>query len=59
MADQENQVGEARSEERRTEEEPAQLAREQARRKDTVAREQVIEEDQEARKLMAKKQTRE
>jgi hypothetical protein len=60
MTDQKNQAAkEAKREEKRIEEEPAQLAREQARRKDTLAREQVIEEGQEARKLKAEKQTRE
>ena len=55
MRDQKNQAGkEARREEKRIEEEPAQLAREQARRETDLAREQVIAEDQEARRRKAK-----
>ena len=57
MRDQKNQAGkEARRKEKRIEEEPAQLAREQARRQTDLAREQVIAEDQEARRRKAKNQ---
>jgi hypothetical protein len=56
MRDQENQATkEAKRGEKRIEEEAAQLAREQARRQIDLAGEQGIEEDQEARKLKAKK----
>ena len=57
MRDQKNQAGkEAKRKEKRIEEEPAQLAREQARRQTDLAREQAIAEDQEARRRKAKNQ---
>ncbi len=57
MRDQKNQaVKEAKRKEKRIEEEPAQLAREQARRETDLAREQAIAEDQEARRRKAKNQ---
>ena len=60
MTDQEEQsLKEAKRAEKRTAEEIRQSARDQARRKDTLTREQAIVKDQEARKLKAKKQTRE
>jgi len=60
MTDQEQQsLKETKRAEKRAAEEIEQLARDQARRKANFTREQAIEEDQEARKLKAKKQTRE
>jgi hypothetical protein len=60
MTDQEEQsLKEAKRKEKRATEEIEQLAKDQARRKDTLTREQAIVDDQEARKLRAKKQTRE
>ena len=60
MTDQEEQLlKETKRAEKRAAEDIEQLARDQARRKANLAREQAIEEDQEARKLKAKKQTRE
>ena len=57
MTDQEEQsLKEAKRAEKRAAEEIEQSARDQARRKANLAREQAIEEDQEARKLKAKKQ---
>ena len=57
MRDQKNQAAkEAKRDEKRIEEEPAQLAREQARRETDLAREQAIAEDQEARRRKAKNQ---
>jgi hypothetical protein len=57
MRDQKNQAAkEAKPEEKRIEEEPAQPAREQARRQTDLAREQAIAEDQEARRRKAKNQ---
>ena len=57
MRDQKNQAAkEAKREEKRIEEEPAQLVREQARRETDLAREQAIAEDQEARRRKAKNQ---
>jgi len=60
MTDQEEQsLQEAKRAEKRAAEEIEQSARDQARREANLAREQAIEEDQEARKLKAKKQSRE
>ena len=60
MTDQEEQLlKETKRAEKRAVEDIKQLARDQARRKANLAREQAIEEDREARKLKAKKQTRE
>ena len=60
MTDQEEQsLKETRRAEKRAAEGIEQSARDQARRKDTLAREKAIAEDQEARKIKAKKQTRE
>jgi hypothetical protein len=60
MTEQEEQsLKEAKRAEKRAAEEIEQSARDQARRKANLAREQAIEEDQEARKLKAKKQSRE
>ena len=57
MRDQEDQAAkEAKRRENRIEEERAQLAREQARTKIDLAREQAIAEDQEARRRKAKNQ---
>jgi hypothetical protein len=57
MTDKEGKsLKETKREEKRAAEEIKQLARDQARRKDTLAREQAIVEAQEARKLKAKKQ---
>lgn len=57
MRDQEEQsLKEAKGSEKRATEEPVRLAKEQARRKADLAREQAIAEDQEARRLKAKKQ---
>ena len=51
MTDQEEQaLKEARRKEKRATEEIEQLAKDQARRKDTITREQAIEEDQKERK---------
>ncbi len=59
MTDQEEQLlKETKRAEKRAAEDIEQLARDQARRKAHLAREQAIEEDQEARKLKAKKQSR-
>ena len=56
MTDQEEQsLKEAKRAEKRAAEEIEQSARDQARRKANLAREQAIVEDQEARKLKAKK----
>jgi len=60
MTDQEEQsLKEAKRAEKRAAEEIRQSARDQARRKANLAREQAIAEAQEARKLKSKKQTRE
>ena len=60
MTDQEEQLlKETRRKEELAAEEIEQLDKDQARRKASLAREQAIEEDQEARKLKAKKQSRE
>jgi len=60
MTDQEEQsLKEAKRAEKRAAEEIRRSARYQARRKADLAREQAIEEDQEARKLKGKKQSRE
>ena len=60
MTDQEEQLlKETKRAEKRAAEDIEQLARDQARRKANLAREQAIEEDHEARKLKAKKQSRE
>ena len=57
MRDQKNQAAKkAKRDEKRIEEESAQLAREQARRQTDLAREQAIAEDQEARRRKAKNQ---
>jgi hypothetical protein len=57
MRDRKDQTAkEAERDEKRIEEEPAQLAREQARRQTDLAREQAIAEDQEARRRKAKNQ---
>ena len=57
MTDQEEQsLKEAKRAEKRAAEEIEQSARDQARRKANLGREQAIAEDQEARKLKAKKQ---
>jgi hypothetical protein len=57
MADQKNQAAkEAKGEEKRIEEEAAQLLREQARRQTDLAKEQAIAEDQETRRQKAKNQ---
>ncbi len=59
MTDQEEQLlKETKRAEKRAAEEIKQLARDQARREDILAREQAIAEAQEARKLKAKKQPR-
>jgi hypothetical protein len=56
MTDQEEQsLKETKRAEKRAAEEIKQLARDEARRKDTLAREQAIAEAQEARKLKNKK----
>lgn len=60
MTDQEEQLlKETKRAEKRAAEDIEQLARDQARKKANLAREQAIAEAQEARKLKAKKQTRE
>lgn len=60
MADQEEQsLKEAKQVEKRAAEEPGRIAKDQARSKANLAREQAIVEDQDAMKLKAKKQTRE
>jgi hypothetical protein len=57
MTDQKNQAGkEAKRKEKHIEEEAAQLAREQTRRKIDLAREHAIAEDQEARRRKLKQQ---
>ena len=57
MTDQkERSQKEIKQAEKRAAEEIKQLARDQVRRKDTLAREKAIVEAQEARKLKAKKQ---
>ena len=57
MTDQEEQsLKETKRKEKRATEEIEQLDRDQARRKDTLTREQAIAEAQEARKLKSKKQ---
>ena len=55
----EQSLKEAKRKEKRANEEIGQSDRDQARRKVNLAREQAIVEAQEARKLKAKKQTRE
>ena len=60
MGNQEEQsVKETKRKEKRIEEETDGLAKEQGRKKAYLAREQAIVEAQEARKLKAKKQSRE
>ena len=60
MTDQEEQLlKETKRTEKRAAEDIEQLARDQARKEANLAREQAIAEAQEARKLKAKKQTRE
>jgi hypothetical protein len=60
MTDQEEQsLKETKRKEKRVAEEIEQLAKDQTRKRANLAREQAIEEDQEARKLKAKKQSRE
>ena len=60
MTDQEEQLlKETKRAEKRAAEDIEQLARDQARKKANLAREQAIAEAQETRKLKAKKQTRE
>ncbi|MFP3879892.1 MAG: hypothetical protein ACLFVA_02950 [Dehalococcoidia bacterium] len=57
MAGQKEQAAkQAKRKEKHIEEEAGQLAREQARRKTDLAREQAIAEDQEARRRKAKNQ---
>ena len=60
MTDQEEQlIKETKRADKRAAEDIKQLARDQARKKANLAREQAISDTQEARKLRAKKQTRE
>ena len=60
MKDHEEQsIKETKRKEKLAAEEIEQLAKDQTRRKAHLAREQAIEEDQEARKLKAEKQSRE
>ena len=57
MRDQEEQsLKEARGSEKRATEEAGRLVKKQARRKADLTREQAIAEDQEARRLKAKRQ---
>jgi len=60
MTDQEEQSSkETKRKEKRIEEETERLVKEHGRKKAYLAREQAIVEDQEARKLKDKEQTRE